>query len=64
MMENTDMMNVTEVSRLTDWLKHYGVPAEKILECIDYIATNPQLPESSKKKEPKPNEATNFGSDS
>lgn len=37
-----DEMTTRELDRLADWLRAQGFTAEKVLECLQYIAgTNP-----------------------
>lgn len=33
-------MTARELDRLADWLTAQGIPPEKVLECIKYIAGN------------------------
>lgn len=37
-MEDKEMMNIIEVTRLQEWLEAYGVPPDMREECIKYIA--------------------------
>ena len=35
-----DPLSAKELDRLADWLTAQGMPPEKVLECIKYIAGN------------------------
>lgn len=37
-MEDNEMMNIIEVTRLQEWLEAYGVPPDLREDCIKYIA--------------------------
>lgn len=37
--EKTEMMNVQEVARMTEWLRAKGMSDTEILNCMNYIAT-------------------------
>lgn len=37
-MEDNEMMNIIEVTRLQEWLEAYGVPPDMREDCIKYIA--------------------------
>lgn len=37
-MEDNEMMNIIEVTRLQVWLEAYGVPPDLREDCIKYIA--------------------------
>lgn len=42
--EATEMMNVQEVARMTEWLRAMGMSDTKIINCMNYIATGVGLP--------------------
>ena len=42
--EATEMMNVQEVARMTEWLRAMGMSDTEIINCMNYIATGVGLP--------------------
>lgn len=42
--EKSEMMNVQEVARMTEWLRAKGMSDTEILNCMNYIATGVGLP--------------------
>ena len=43
-MEGTEMMNIEEVARATEYMRALGLSYEQISKCMTYIATGVGLP--------------------
>lgn len=52
----TEMMNVQEVARMTEWLRAKGMSDTEILNCMNYIATGVGLPTNIEPSEVKESE--------
>lgn len=49
--EMTDMMNVEEVARMSEWLRAKGLKDTDIVNCLTYIATGVGLPAKESEQE-------------